>query len=435
MSNKIELITKYSEDAFDETYRAESRIALLDGNMKGMTFVGAKTVKIPKWTGGGMFDYQRANTPASGDFSHGTGLGNGYGYQRSDMGYEWETFELAIDRAVQYNVDMFDDEETAKTLVARGTTQVNKQVVIPEMDAYGFAKIASAATLGNHESSDTIGDGEGEVAPIAALNKGLLWLEENEVDAVDSNQIIFSSPRFIQALRNTAKNGLIKPLLQGEFSKDVKFTIEEYEGRQIVSVPPKRFMTNIVLGPGFYRAGTASDAGWTRGSGSHAYVVSGASAAIDFLIVDKSAVAFIKKYNKIKVFGPDVVQDYDGYKINAHVYYDVFVPDNKRVAIYLKTGGFASAVAASTQLIYSANSTTNVLNGFAVLPGSTFTDGKFYVHSSAVKVGDDMSASLTGDAKAIGSALGDNTTVYPYVVNGKGIVVAIGASFVCADIA
>ena len=426
MSNKIELITKYSEDAFDEVYRAESRIALLDGNMKGMTFVGAKTVKIPKWTGGGMYDYVRANAQTSGNFSNGTANGTGYGYQRSDMGYEWETFELAIDRAVQYNVDMFDDEETAKTLVARGTTQVNKQVVIPEMDAYGFAKIASAATLGNHESSDVIGEGADEVGPVAALNKGLLWLEENEVDAVDSNQIIFSSPRFIQALRNTAKNGLVKPLLQGEFDKNIKFTIEEYENRKLVSVPPRRFMTNIVLGPGFYRAGVAGDAGWTRGSGSHAYVVTGASEAIDFMIVDKSAVAFIKKYNKIKVFGPDVVQDYDGYKINAHVYYDLFVPDNKRVAIYLKTGGFTGSLKPSISLQVAFDS-ANKLTGFLVLPGSTFTDGKLYVHATSIAVGADASASLVSDAKAIGDVLGDNATVYAYVVNSQGTVLAVQA--------
>lgn len=435
MANKIELITKYSEDAFDEVYRAESRIALLDGNMKGMTFVGAKTVKIPKWTGGGMFDYVRANTQTAGNFSNGTANGTGYGYQRSDMGYEWETFELAIDRAVQYNVDMFDDEETAQTLVARGTSQVNKQVVIPEMDAYGFAKIASAATLGNHESSDVIGDGAGEVSAVEALNKGLLWLEENEVDAVDSNQIIYTSPRFVKALRDTAKNGLIKPLLQGEFTKNISFSIEEYENRQLVSVPPKRFFTNVVLGPGLYRAATVADINWTRGSGSHAYVVTGASEAIDFMIVDKSAVAFIKKYNKIKVFGPDVVQDYDGYKINAHVYYDLFVPDNKRVALYVKTGGFPGVTASASQLIVSYNPTTNVLNGFSVLPGSIFTDGKLYASSSAVAVGADKSASLAGDVKAIGEALGDNTTVYPYVVDAKGTVVAIGAPIALADIA
>jgi len=436
MSNKIELITKYSEEAFDEVYRSESRIALLDGNMKGMTFVGAKTVKIPKWTGGGLFDYQRANTPASGDFSHGTGLGNGYGYQRSDMGYEWETFELAIDRGVQYNVDMFDDEETAKTLVARGTTQVNKQVVIPEMDAYGFAKIASAATLGNHESSDAIGDGAGEVGPIAAINKGLLWLEENEVDALDSNQIIFCSPKMLQAIRNTSANGLVKPLLQGEFEKNIKFTIEEYEGRRIVSVPPKRFMTNVVLGAGFYRPAVAGDVGVvpTRGSGSHAYTITGASEAIDFMIVDKSAVAFIKKYNKIKVFGPDVVQDYDGYKINAHVYYDLFVPDNKRVALYVKTGGFAGTVAASTQLIVAVDA-ANKATGFAVLPGSTLTDGKLYKSSSAVALGADKSASLASDLVTLNSTvLGDNTTVYCYAVNNKGIVVAV-QSIVLPDIA
>lgn len=386
--NKIELITKYSEDAFDEVYRADSRIGILDGNTRDMVFVGAKTVKIPKWNAGGMYDYKRANAAVAGDFSGftaGSGSGNGYGYQQSDMGYEWETFTLAVDRAVQYRVDMFDDEETAKTLVARGSTQVNKQVLIPEIDAYSFSKIAGAASasLGNLENSATIGDGAGEVSALEALNAGLLWGEENEVDA--ENQVIFCSPRFLQALRNTSKNGLVKPLLQGEFEKNVRFTIEEYEGRKIISVPPKRFFTDIVLGAGLYhKSATSKD--------------------IDFMIVDKNAIYHIVKYNKIKVFGPDVVQDYDGYKINVHVYHDVFIPDNKKVGIYVKTGGFAAqsgdyaSVVIGSQTAGTAQYDANFL-GLGVLPGSVMVDE--YVISGT--------AGLPGAAK---SSLTTPTTIW-----------------------
>jgi len=407
MANKIELITKYSEDAFDEVYRADSRIGLLDGNTKDMVFTGAKTVKIPKWSSGGMFDYKRANKVETGNFSHGTDVGNGYGYQQSDMGYEWETFELKCDRAVQYRVDMFDDEETAKTLVARGSTQVNKQVLIPEIDAYSFSEIAKAATpeMGNLETSDTIGDGAGEVSPIAALNKGLLWLEENEVPSED--QIIFCSPRFMQALRNTSANGLVKPLLQGEFEKNVKFTIEEYEGRKIVPVPPRRFMTNVVLGAGLYYAGSSS-------------------AAIDFMIVAKSAVYHIVKYNKIKVFGPDVVQDYDGYKINVHVYHDVFVPDNKKLAIYVKTGGFTGALLGNITISASIDSARK-LQSYLVLPGSTMTNGKIYcctdanVAHSAIGAAVTAAEEVTLDSTVLGAS-GDK--VHLYVASAAGKVIA-----------
>ena len=407
MANKIELIIKYSTDAFDEVYRAESRIGLLDGNTKDMVFTGAKTVKIPKWSSGGMHNYVRANTVSEGSFSNGTNVGSGYGYQQSDMGYEWETFTLAIDRAAQYRVDMFDDEETAKTLVARGSTQINKQVLVPEIDAYAFSKIASYADegIGNLEATDEIGDNKdgGEVSPLESLNKGLLWLEENEVPAED--QIIFCSPRFMQALRNTAANGLVKPLLQGEYEKNVSFTIEEYEGRKIVSVPPRRFMTNIVLGNGSYHAGADST-------------------PIDFMIAAKSAVYHIVKYNKIKVFGPDVVQDYDGYKINVHVYHDVFVPDNKRVAIYVKTGGFNGNTASTTSLNVAISSDRKATS-YIVLPGSTLTDGKLYFSTSAVEVG----KTATGTEAVLGTTVlgSSGAKVYLFVKDTAGVVVAVKA--------
>lgn len=418
MANKIELITKYSEDAFDEVYRADSRIGLLDGNTKDMVFTGAKTVKIPKWNSGGMFDYKRANGETTGNFSQGTHVGNGYGYQQSDMGYEWETFTLAIERAVQYRVDMFDDEETAKTLVARGSTQVNKQVLIPEIDAYAFAKIAGSA---GKVLTGAIGDASGETSPVEAMNKALLWLEENEIPL--ENVQGFVSPRFKEALRNTSKNGLVKPLLQGEFEKNVKFTIEEYEGVKLAPVPPRRFMTNIVLDSGFYRPGVAADAGKKWGEGSNPYIVTGASEPIDFMLVAKEAVYHIVKYNKIKVFGPDVVQDYDGYKINVHVYHDVFVPDNKRIAVVIHTGGFASAVAETISL--EVKNTGRVVDSIRVLPGSTMTDGKLYSSTTAVAIG---AAVTAGNEITIGAAdqltAGSDNFVHVADTNGKIIAVA-----------
>lgn len=426
MANKIDLIVKYSEDAFDEVYRADSRIGLLDGNTKDMVFTGAKTVKIPKWNSGGMYNYGRANNPnnQSGNFSQGTQHGSGYGYQISDMGYEWETFTLAIDRAVQYRVDMFDDEETAKTLVARGSTQVNKQVLIPEIDAYSFAKIAGSA---GKVLTGTISDAA--TSPVEALNSALLWLEENEVSTEDV--IGFVSPKFKEALRNTSKNGLVKPLLQGEFEKNIKFSIEEYEGVKLVSVPPRRFMTNIILDDGFYRPGTAADANTTYGEGSNPYKVTGASEAIDFLLVQKSAVYHIVKYNKIKVFGPDVVQDYDGYKINVHVYHDVFVPDNKRLAVVLHTGGFDSAVAENISLTVTKTA-DNKLASATILPGSTKTNGKLYLAAvtseaaAGITVGGNMPESPV--EIAIGGALTASKDNYVYVADTLGKkVLAIAA--------
>lgn len=400
MGNNIGLIVKYSTEAFDEVYKAESRSALLDGDKKLMQFTGAKTVKIAKFSFTGLSDYKRANTPVTGDFAGSTARGvitQGYGYQQADMGLEWEEFKIECDRAAQYRVEMFDNEETAQMAVGMGTTQVNKQVVIPEIDAYAFSKIAGYASVefGNLVTSD-IG-----TTPLAALNSALLWLDNNEVPPED--QIIFCAPTFLQKLRNSGE--VVKPLLQGDFAKNVKFLIEEYEGRPIVSVPPRRFMTNIILGSNGFRGANADDV--TAGAAK------AVSKVIDFMIVAKSAVYHIVKYNKIKVFGPDVVQDYDGYKINARIYHDVFVPDNKRVAIYVHQYSSNAAADAAVKGSFTAGATggrKTILGSISILPNGLLTDGKIYSlplgsTTAGVKVGDALSDFTVGTAAGNAQAL------------------------------
>lgn len=383
MANKIGLIVKYSTEMFDKVYKTESRSSLLDGNKKGLTFTGAKTVKIPKFTATGLSDYHRANANVNGDFPGSTGTTtSGYGYQNADMGYEWEEFTLSCDRGAQYRVELFDNEETAEQLVGIATTEINRTVVIPEIDAYCFSRIAKYA-LADGVNTTAI---DATNTPLKALNAGLLYFDNLEVPAED--QIIFAAPTFLQSLRNDS--GLVKYLNQSEMKKNVSFLIEEYEGRPIVMVPPARFYTDVVLGA----------RGYTKGA---------SSAKIDFMIVAKSAVYHIVKYNKIKVFGPDVVQDYDGYKINARIYHDVFVPDNKRVAIYVHTSTFdaaAAQLAPVVNLTVDTKSTaagTVVVTGAAVVPGDKLYGGLFHVAGTeTVTVGSSKPASA--EAIALGLA-------------------------------
>ena len=154
MANAIELITKFSTKAWDKVYRARSITSVLEGDNQMLKFVGARTVKIAKVETSGLSDYQRANKPAEGSFGgdgHETSTpsGNGYGYQQGDTNVTWEEFTLAMDRAVQLRIALFDDEETAGIAVGAATTETMRVRVIPEIDAYRFSKIVSYALPAN----------------------------------------------------------------------------------------------------------------------------------------------------------------------------------------------------------------------------------------------------------------------------------------------
>lgn len=233
-----------------------------------------------------------------------------------------------------------------------------------EVDAYVFSKLAEfAGTVST--SAITLANGMGYNAngPIQALNDAFAALEEQEVPEED--QIIFASVSFVNKLRSTGE--VVKVLKQNEYKENVNFQVSEYMGREIVSVPARRFRTNILL----------TENGFSWGSNSQ---------NIDFIVCAKSAVYHVVKYDKIRVFDPKLVQDFDGYKVNVRVYHDCFVPDNKRVAIYVHT---SSGTAPTPTVSFLTDG--NFLGNVAIVPGDLLTDG-LYIAATAPAVGDTLAS-------------------------------------------
>lgn len=318
-NNNIELITRYSPKAWDTVYKQESMSALLDTNKELVKFTGAKTVKIGKWQNGGLRDYYRNNAgdprvelaPQGANF-----VGSaGFGYQKSAARLVWEEFTLSCDRAAAFQIEKFDNEESGEELVGLGVSEISRTTIVPEVDAYCFSTIASYCStgLGNLVTGDFAAEG---AKPLAALNAAFTYFANKEVPVTD--QIAFVSPDFMNALRNSSE--VTKFLGQTDFeNKDIKFTITKYQGRQLVEVSPERLRTNISL---------FGQEGYSWGAGSK---------KINFLMVAKSAVTHVVKYEKVKVIGDDLNlagNGFDGYTVYARIYHDVFVPDNKRVALY-----------------------------------------------------------------------------------------------------
>lgn len=408
MANAIELITKYSTKAWDKVYRSKACSSVLEGEDQMLKFVGARTVKIAKVETSGLSDYHRANKPADGVFGgdgHETDFvnGQGYGYQQGDVNVTWEEFHLSQDRGVQLRIALFDDEESAGIAVGAATTETMRVRVIPELDAYRFSKIVDYALPANILTSQALAPSTtaGQSAagdPVFEMNRAFKALADAEVPEED--QIIFVSTEFMAALRNSAT--IVKTLRQSEYSGKVSFTIENYEGRDLVVVPPSRFKTLFKALQGGY--------GWGIGSRD-----------INMIVCAKSAIIPVVKYEKQRVFGPEVVQDFDGYKVNVRVYHDLFVMDNKRPAIYvwLKSGDAAVAATSTRGLVMTGNPTVDgtkiSLSGVAIDP--LFGKGGVLVR--------DIVGAPAG--KAIGAALGD-TDVIVFANKGLGLYEADGVS-------
>jgi hypothetical protein len=363
--NNIELITNYSPKYWDLVYKQEAVTSVLDANPKLLQFTGAKTVKIGKFQNGGLNDYYRNNNANGlGDVRVPNAALDGiaatnfvgaadFGYQKSGVRLVWEEFTLKCDRAAAFEIEYFDNEESGDELVGLGVTEISRTTIVPEVDAYCLSTLAGYA--GKVVNDDDM------TKPLTALNRAFLHYDEKEIPADD--QIVFVNPKFMSALRNTTE--VTKFLTQEDFKagKDIRFKVEKYEGRTLITVAPDRLRTDIVLYNG----------GYTWGADSK---------EINFLMVAKSAVMHVVKYEKVKVISGEAnlaARGFDGYTIFARIYHDVFVPDNKRVAIYLSlTTENAPAPALELDVIADKNGkigaiVTNPGNVLALVVKSTAT--------------------------------------------------------------
>lgn len=372
MANSIGLITKYMQEAIDTVLTQEAKTNVLVNGSKfiDLNFKETGYVKVMSLLMDGLSDYYRVNN----------GLGsasNGYstypsndGYKVGDTSAKWELFQLEYDRGRQFRVDNMDNEETAGLVIGNLLAEFLRTKVVPEVDAVRFSKMAKKCNvaLGNLVS-ETISANQ----IIGRFNSAFEWLFEHGVP--EEEQVIFVSPNVMTLIRNTTE--LYKRLTQDEYrNSDVTFTIEKYEGRQIIEVPSNRFFTGVV----------------TTDNG---YMPSANSYVINFMISSKKAVVPVVKLEKSKIWTPEQVQDFDGYKVNFRMYHDIIIPKNKVPAIYTSV----SAVAGTTKTNLLSVALTKVNSGYTldayyttpvglmgtvVRSATAFTLGNTYTTSSSV---------------------------------------------------
>ena len=130
----INLATKF-QPYTDEQFSTESKKSLLTNN--DLDWTGAHTIKVYKITTSGMNDYGR-NGPQSGNWSR-------YGAVK-DLDATTEEFTLKKDRSFTFAIDKLDTDETAAQLAAAAAlARQNREVVIPEVDAYVFGVMCENA--------------------------------------------------------------------------------------------------------------------------------------------------------------------------------------------------------------------------------------------------------------------------------------------------
>lgn len=287
MPNSIEYAKKFVP-IIDGVYKAESVTNGMDAATKA-DFSGVNEVKVLKVSTTGLGDYSREN-----------------GYPKGDVTAAWETLALTEERGKEISVDRMDDEETLGLTFGTVTGEFMRLHVIPELDAYRFAKYASAPDINK--------------ATAAVLTK------ETVIAAIDEAARQLDADEVPMAGRKLYINSELKPLLNSALQRQwgsegtVNTVLAGYNDMPITWVPKSRFYTEITLNDG------TSNWGYSKAAGA---------ADINFMIIYPPAILQVVKFSLPKIFDPDTNQKKDSWMFQFREYHDAFVYSNKVKGLYL----------------------------------------------------------------------------------------------------
>lgn len=300
MANSIALAQKYLP-MLDEVYKASAKSAILDATK--VEIVQGNTVKVFKTSMDGLGDYSRND-----------------GFIKGDVTGTWETLTLSKDRGRTFQVDRMDNEETIDMAFGTLAGEFIRTKVVPEVDAYAFAKLAGTSGIDSGTAAD-ITVGTTDVPSL--IEEAERSMNENEVP--QEGRILFISETAYAGM----KNKIDRTTMNGEGGIDRG--VVSFDGMRIIRVPQNRFYTAITL----YDGKTAGQtAGGYVGTATTGY-------KINFMIVHPSAVCKVVKHVLPRIFTPDVNQAADAWKFDYRLYHDIFAYENKVKGIYLHRGATA----------------------------------------------------------------------------------------------
>lgn len=284
MPNTIAHAEKYLP-IIDQIYKRESLTSVLDAQT--LDWTGADTVRVMKVSGSGLGDYSRSN-----------------GFPAGDVTVAWEVLKLAEERGKEISIDRMDDEETLGMAFGAAVNDLLTNYAAPEVDAYRFAKYASAANVGTKTAALT------DSTVLDAIDAAAAEMDSQEVP--ETGRVLFVS---------SAMKGVLAKAVNRQWGSDATINtyLQGYNDMRIIYVPQARFASAVTMNSG------ASAFGYAKADGAK---------DINFLMVHPSAVIQAVKFALPKIFSPDINQRKDAWLFQYRQYHDAFVLENKVGGVY-----------------------------------------------------------------------------------------------------
>ena len=282
MANNIAAIKNYT-DVLDKVYqKASVSGCLTSGGRMVRAGRNAKEIMVPKISVSGLGDYTR-----------------NVGYKTGSITFDYETKTFNYDRGIKLLADVMDVEEAGvlDCFVAAGSELMRTQVA-PEADAFTFAEIAGHA--GVESEAKSYADAE---APDILKDLRAVTNDMDELEVSEGGRVLFITPTLKGVLDDFS---LVNPNLS-------KHVLTRFS--RIVEVPQRRFYSKIDL-----LSGEAEQFGYAKAADGK---------AINWMVVERSAVIKFDKHVASRVFSPDELENLDSYMRKYRKYGIVELLDNK----------------------------------------------------------------------------------------------------------
>lgn len=298
MANSIALAKQFVA-MLDEVYKAASLTSDLDGAAELVRAgANANELIIPKLSMSGLGDYSRNS-----------------GYVDGDVTLTNETVQCNFDRGRMFTVDNMDNQETANIAFGRLAGEFIRTKVVPELDAFRFAKYAGIPGISKVATGAALSDG---AAVIAALRAAITKMDEDEVPT--EQRYLYITPTL---------HGLVQDMDTTK-SREVLTRFAK-----VVDVPQSRFYTAIAQKSGKIITTGQGDSASTVDETAGGYAKATGAKDINFMVIHKPAVIQFQKHVAPKFISPDQNQTADAWKYG---YRNVGIADayeNKVAGIYL----------------------------------------------------------------------------------------------------
>jgi hypothetical protein len=230
------------------------------------------------------------------------------GFVPGDVTDGWKDYEVTQDRGRSFLIDAMDNDETLGMAFGTLVGEFERTQVIPELDAYRFAKYASGALAANIKTETPTAQ-----TIIGLIDDATAKLDDDEVPY--EGRILFVNP----ATYKLIKGGVTRMIMNDD--RNVNYNVEFYNDMRVITVPSGRFNTAVTINAPTTSAGTGG------------YTASGD--AINYMIVHPTAVMQVVKHAVPRVFSPEVNQEADAWKFDYRVYHDAWVKHQKTGGIYV----------------------------------------------------------------------------------------------------